>query len=81
MRTGLKFTNSGIKRGDKHNDRNTHIVFDIPENTTTFTIEISTALTVARVTTLLSAMPDSYIVGHPHQHLLHVERILTVMVL
>ena len=39
---GSNIYNSGIKRGDMPNDRNTHITFDIPANTQTLTIEIST---------------------------------------
>ena len=39
---GSKIYNSGMKSGDESNDRNTHIIFDIPENTETLTIEITT---------------------------------------
>ena len=38
---GSKIYNSGMKSGDKPEDRNTHISFSIPENTETLTIEIS----------------------------------------
>ena len=37
-----KIYNSGMKNGNKPNDRNTHISFGIPENTETLTIEVST---------------------------------------
>ena len=52
---GSKIYNSGMKSGDKPKDRNTHIVFDIPENTNTLTIEVATGV---------SGVCDHFVIGN-----------------
>ena len=52
---GSKIYSSGMKSGDKPKDRNSHIVFDIPENTNTLTIEIATGV---------SGICDHFVIGN-----------------